>query len=173
MAASVCCRLTTWPYIVNDPTASSLTISSSPEDSAASSAESEDKSASGPTSPALGVVAVGQTWTQLNQGTLVANSAALSIGGPVLSTAGRTVSTSDAGLVAGTWTIAIPGTVAAHADILTAAGQMYARLGSKNGQLLVSGETLEQGGPITTIAKKCHSTRIFGASNQYIHHPPL
>ena len=112
----------------------------------------------GPTSPALGIFAAGQTWTPLNHDTLIANGATISIGGPALTTAGTTVSMGDMGLVAGSSTIAIPGvgpqstTVAgAPAGVFTAAGQTFTPLADN--KLLVNGKTtLDTGAPLTTVA---------------------
>lgn len=144
---------TTLPYVAIGPAASPPTVSNSPagldpNGNAASDGDNSDKSASGPNGPALGIVAAGQTWTPLNHGTVVANGATISVGGPALTTSGTVLSMNDAGLVTGSSTIAIPGT---GPQTKAAAGQTFTPL--PNNHILEPGNpTLDTVAPTPPVA---------------------
>ena len=166
---------TTLPYVAIDPAASPPTTSNPPDKldpngNAASDGGYEENSASGPNGAALGIVAAGHTWTPLNHGTIVANGATISVGGPALTTSGTILSMDDAGLVAGSSTIAIPGTgppqitttaaADALAGVFTAAGQIFTPLGDNNQLPVNNGKpTLrDTGAPATGVAMSLGSS---------------
>ncbi len=106
-------------------------------------------------SPALSIIAAGQTWTPLNQGTIIANGATISSGGPALTIGGTVVSIGSSGLIAGTSTIAIPAidaqspTAKAVPGVFTAAGQTWTQINQN--VVIANGATLSIGGaPLTT-----------------------
>lgn len=106
-------------------------------------------------SPALGIIAAGQTWTPLNQGTVIANGATISSGGPALTIGGTVVSVGASGLIAGTSNIAIPAmnaqpsTAKALPAVFTAAGQTWTQINQN--AVIANGATLSIGGaPLTT-----------------------
>ena len=155
------------PYVAIDPAGSPPTVSNSPagldpNGKAASDGDNADKSASGLNGPALGVVAAGQTWTPLNQGTLVANGETISLGGPALTTSGTVISMDDAGLVVGTSKIPIPDTVpqatAAALGVFAATGQTFTPL-LNNHNLEPGNPTLDTVAPTSPIAGLPNSFR--------------
>jgi len=104
--------------------------------------------------PALGIMAAGQTFTPVNEGTVVANGVTISSGGPPKTINGVPVSVGDSGLIVGDSTFAVPTTTNSQqvADankplpVITAAGQTFSQVAP--GVLAAdNGITLKQGAP--------------------------
>ena len=152
---------TTLPYVAINPAGSSPSTRApsgklDQNSKAASVGDNEGKVASGPSAPALGIVAAGETWTPLNHGTLVANGATVSVGGAALKTSGTVLSMNNAGLIAHGSTIVLPSTAPqttpAPAGIFTIAGQTFTPLDGNNDRVLMNGNTaLDAGATAITI----------------------
>jgi len=108
--------------------------------------------------PVLGIVTAGQTFTPVNEGTVVANGITISSGGPAKTINGVPVAVGDSGLIAGDSTIPIPTTrnsqqvadANKYLPVITAAGQTFSQVAP--GILAAdSGITLKQGAPALDI----------------------
>ena len=103
----------------------------------------------------LGIVAAGQTWTPLNQETVVANGATLSLGAPPMTFGVEQVSMALSVLIYDGSHIPIPTIpltppmTADNVIIVTAAGHILSSV--KHGQLQIGGATLTAEAPATEI----------------------